>query len=84
MTAKVTPICTSQLTRLAKSDHGDIIRAEQWIDACFQKDLAKHRKWHRKIKTKLHDALLWKKRLEAEKANEADARTKSLGEDMRP
>ena len=68
MVAQVTRVCTDQLTKLTKSDHEDIILAEQWINACFESDRGKHRTWQRKIKTKLKDARAWQARLAAEKA----------------
>ena len=73
MSAQVKRVCTGQLTSLAKSDHEDIILAERWIKECFGKDASAQRKWHRKIASKLKNAILWQKRLAEEQAQQESA-----------
>jgi hypothetical protein len=76
MISKVTSVCTGHLTTLAKSDHEDIILADQWLSECFKRDGGKRRTWYRKIATKLKTAIIWRDRLEAERAAKAAALAK--------
>jgi hypothetical protein len=77
MANQVKRVCTGHLTTLAKSDHEDIILADQWITECFSEDVGARRKWHRKIAAKLKNAVTWRERLAAERAAKAAAQASS-------
>ena len=71
MRNQVVKVCTDHLTTLAKSEHEDIILADQWVGACFAKNAKARKKWHRKIAKKLKHAIAWRDRIAQEKAAKA-------------